>query len=126
MKPNAAIKLYRPGPRWVTLGMDWYVEVLIDGVVVGELWSEQVKVFGVAGGPHRVRLRRALYLFWSDELSITVGTGETVELASTSEWGLVWARVARLHVATEKERTRMRELTSDVPPPRNLGASRPD
>jgi hypothetical protein len=126
MKPDAAIKLYRPGPRWVTLGMDWYVEVLIDGVVVGELWSEQAKVFGVAAGPHRVRLRRALYLFWSDELSITVSPGETVELASTSEWGLVWARVAYLHVATEKERARIKELTSDAPTPRNLGASSSD
>ncbi len=29
-----------------------------------------LKRFDVTAGPHRVRLRRAFYLFWSDELSI--------------------------------------------------------
>jgi len=116
---SAAIRLFRPGPRWY----DWwrYYNVVVDRVVVGEIWPRQARVFEVAPGEHQVRLKLPHPFFWGNELTISVDVGQIVELACWPDWtGLLVLRSA-----TPRQSKKMREIIRDVPPPRNLGAGPP-
>ena len=53
-------------------------KVQIDGQVQDELWPNQTKTFWVAPGPHKVQVK--IDFLKSNELSVTVEGGETVEL----------------------------------------------
>jgi hypothetical protein len=115
------VKLYRPGPKWLTWGLisGVHYRVVIDGADVGELWPEQVKTFQVTPGEHEVQLKR-FRCRWRNRLTVTVHPGEAVELASASEW-VALSGFVDLHLATAKDHVAMTQTRYAVPPPRNLG-----
>ena len=117
MGRDAYIKIYQPGPVF-TRFRNFY-DVVIDDAVVGEVWPRQAKVFEVAAGQHSVRLK---YLFFirSRTVTVSVDQGQVVELACWPNWSGFGP--IGLHRATPSETTKMRELTGEVAPPRDIGA----
>lgn len=116
MHGDGVIKIYQPGPAFVRFGE--YYSVVIDDATVGEVWPKQVKSFHVSAGEHRVRLR---YLFFirSRTLVVFVDHGSVAELACWPNW--IGLGPIGFHRATRRERERMKKLTPEVLPPRNLG-----
>jgi hypothetical protein len=121
------IKLYRPGPRWLTWG--WiggvYYRVLVDGRDVGELWPVQIKTFQVTPGEHEVKLKGPPFRWWRNSIVVRVPEDGVVELACASEWTAL-SGVLGLHRATAKERASIAhaEAEAELPPPKNLGEHR--
>lgn len=74
--------------------------VLIDDAEVGRIRPEQVLTLEVPPGPHTVMVRYKPPYRLSRKLSLTVASGEIVDLMLPSGWvsafsGLIWLRKAK-------------------------------
>lgn len=79
------VRLFRP---------HWNYTVLLDGHSVGKIGSEQVQVFDVHPGEHRLRLRFVL-LRRSKEMRVSLSDGEEREfLCGTTPFGWPTLRAA--------------------------------
>ena len=118
MEQGGVVKLYLPAFKW------WYrgghFNVLVDGVVIGDVWQRRVKVLDVAPGRHQIQLR-FWPIMWSRKFEFSVRAGEALELACSPGW--TWFPGAKdIHKASDHESDLMRKSMEEVLPPRNLGA----
>ena len=118
MISTGVIRLYRSRANPFDLGMAF--TVFIDGVEVGQIWSNQVKAFDVAPGAHRVYVRFVLFRK-SAELEVTLDAGTQEFLFCCTNW-LAYPILRR---SSENDILKMRAagLTSPMPRIRDLGNS---
>jgi hypothetical protein len=119
MAQAGVVRIYRPR---ALVGDAGYFRVVIDGVEAGELWANQVRVFQIAPGDHRLWLKQ--YFFRSSQrLNFFVASGQEVDFTCSQ---LAAFGLFGLHEATPKQRLKMQELDKrrqDRPPPRDFGTA---
>lgn len=124
-----AIRIFRPKQGWsvsprtvLPAGLllrlfkpQWNFTVVLDDEPVGKVGNEQVRIFEVEPGEHRLHMR-FLALRRSEELRMTLEEGEERRLVcGTSGMGWPTLRYATPEDATEMRRT----STGDPPKPGN-------
>jgi hypothetical protein len=128
MSEAGVIKILGP-PRW--LGLAWFplnfrFELLVDGVVVADLWPGSVAVADVAPGSHGLAVQRP-FVRWlkSSTLDVSVNPGEAVELACSGS-SFVITGFPEIHRASPKESLRINRINRECPtPPKSRRRSEP-
>lgn len=126
MPQSARIRVFRAADIWMDRNRVY--KVIIDDLVVGELWPAQSGSFDISAGQHRVRVK--IDFMGSRELVVSANAGEVVELtckghgSAAAMFNTFFRRnsYVDLHVTSPEESQELSRIAKEKapPPPRNI------